>query len=315
MKALIRKLLIGDNAISEYVTVTEQENIRPKVFLEVGHVSLDVSSYHWLLCIEPVIMGVWIDRHTIPTPTGDHQPYNIYFYEDASGTGEKKDVLAVLTLSLFDVIEEDNGTLLLLKVVKSDIRHLNAFKRYLLFRRYYKKEGLTFSSFKSFVAAYSYPRRIRLVSFRRGDDYFNIFPMDLVGDISMHNRYVFGLRHSNIALPQIMETRKLVVIETPYEYKDTIYKLSKHHSASPPSKDSLPFETISTSDWQFYVPTWAEGYKEISIRQTIDMGSHVLLWGEPIHEAMMAPRRGHLFLEHFLYYLEQKNKGVSHKKV
>jgi hypothetical protein len=315
MKKLIRQLLIGDTPVSEYVNVTEQESTRPKVFLEAGALSLDISNYHWLLCIEPVIMGVWVDKQVLPKKKCKGQTCSIYFYEDSPAGSDKKDTLAVLTMEFFGAIEEDNGTLLLLEIVNSDIRHLNALKRYMLFRRYYKKEGLSFASFKSFVAAYSYPRRIRLVSFRQGDDYFNIFPMDLVGDISMHNRYVFGLRHSNIALPQIIESGKLVVIETPFEYKDAIYKLGKHHSSSPPSPGSLPFNTINSGQWQFYVPSWAESYKEISIRQTIDMGSHMLLWGQPVYETTLAPPSGHLFLEHFLYYMEQKNKGIIHQTV
>src|SRR4030095_10468657 len=131
----------------------------------------------------------------------------------------KRKSVAVLTLIFFDLIEEENGILLLLKVQSSKIYHLNLIKTYLLFSRYYKKNGLTFSKFKSFVAAYSYPRQIRIVSFRQ-DDYYNIFPIDLLGPIEQSERFVFGLRHSNLALSGIIKTGKLAVSQVPFQFKD-----------------------------------------------------------------------------------------------
>ena len=53
--------------------------------------------------------------------------------------------------------------------------------------------------------------------------------MDLVGDIPPSSRYVFGLRHTNVTLARIIEAKKLVVSEIPYEYKEIIYQLGKHH--------------------------------------------------------------------------------------
>ena len=117
--------------------------------------------------------------------------------------------------------------MLLLKLKSSKIYHANWITTHLLYSRYYKKPSLSFDKLKSFVAAYSYPRKVRIISFKE-DDYFNIFPMDLVGDISQNNYYVFGLRHTNITLSKIIETKEIVVSEVPFEYKDTIYSLGKH---------------------------------------------------------------------------------------
>ena len=91
--------------------------------------------------------------------------------------------------------------------------------RWLLYYKYYKKPEQDYKKLKSYSAAYSYPRRVRVVSFREAD-WFNIFPMDLVGDIPSSTRYVFGLRHTNVTLGRIMETKKICVSEIPYEYKD-----------------------------------------------------------------------------------------------
>lgn len=313
MKRLIRKMLVGDQVIREYNTVTVPDSIQEKVYLEVNDQLINVSHLHWLLCIEPVVFGIWIEKAAHQAAICRSTTCKLYF----SG-GNKEDTDAVswpveaeLSFTRIQAIEEAAGSLFLLKVEKSHIRQLNAIKRYLLFRRYYQKNGLTFQQFTSFVAAYSYPRRIRVVSFRQ-DDYYNIFPMDLLGDISSCNRYVFGLRHSNVALAKIIATGKLVVAEAPFAQKDTIYRLGAHHSSSPPSIDALPFNTIQSKNHGFYVPDWALSYREIDVLKTINLGSHMLIWGASTEEQVLQAPAGHLYLVHFLHHLYQQKHGCSY---
>ena len=315
MKSLFRKWLIGDSVISEYSKITVPDDINEKVYLQLaGNVS-DVSKQQWLVCIEPVVFAVWIENNKTNAKPGTNEEYTMYFGGSFnSNSNTVKDPVAVLSLNYFNSIEDDNGTLQLLTVKKSNIYHLNFVKTYLLFNRYYKKNGLTFSKFKSFTAAYSYPRKIRIISFRQ-NDYYNIFPMDLVGEISQHGNYVFGLRHSNVALSRIVETGKMVVCEASYKHKNMIFHLGKHHSASPPPPNELPFKIILSKNFGFYIPEWAESYKEIKIIKTINMGSHMLLWGEVIEEIKLAEAGEHLFLIHFLHYISQKNKGHNYTLV
>ncbi len=312
MKSLIRKILIGDTAINEYSKITVPGNIQEKVYLQTDENIIDISQNHWLLCIDPVIFGVWIGTDEFKTAFTKESKYKMYFNASAKNdVNIKRKSEALLTLSFFDYIEEATGKLLLLELKKSQIYHLNFIKRYLLFSRYYKKNGLTFSKFKSFVSAYSYPRQIRIVSFRQ-DDYYNIFPMDLLGEIEQCNRYVFGLRHTNLALRGIINTGKLVVSEVPFKYKNIIYQLGKHHSSSPPPLTSLPFNLVQTKNFGFYIPAWAESYKEIKILKTINLGSHMLLWGESEEKNIINGPGNHLFLIHFLHYLSQKKKKLAY---
>jgi hypothetical protein len=313
MKRQIRKWLMGDTVFSAYSKITVPDDIPEKVYLEIAGRIIDISKSHWILCIEPIIFGLWIEKEDYVTPKKNAK-YYMYFSDSVNSDNKSitRKREATLTLNFFDCIEEKNGTLLLLKLEKSKIHHLNLIKTYLLFFRYYKKSGLSFARFKSFVAAYSYPRRIRLISFRQ-DNYYNIFPMDLLGDIRQHHRYVFGLRHTNTALPRIIETGKLVVSEVSFKYKDIIYQLGKHHSGNPPSLDSLPFDVVLSKNFEFYVPALAETYKEIKILRTMNLGSHMLLWGELIEEDILTDPGNHLFIVHFLHYLYQKNQGVNYK--
>lgn len=312
MKSLIRKMLIGDNVITEYATVTVPESIQEKVYLEVNGQLINVSQLHWLLCIEPIVFGVWIENEVHKTAINNATTCKLYFNSGNKDKGPMTDPMeAELHFSRTQSIEEATGTLFLLKLEQSYIYQLNAVKRYLIFRRYYRKNGLHFRQFKAFVAAYSYPRRVRMISFRQ-DDYFNIFPMDLLGDISTCNRFVFGLRHTNIALNKIIATGKLVVAEAPFEQKAAIYRLGAHHSANPPALHNLPFKTIESKDHGFFIPDWAQSYREINVLKTINLGSHMLLWGASSAEQVLQPPTSNLYLVHFLHHLYQQGRECAY---
>jgi hypothetical protein len=315
MKSYIRKILFGDIQIREYVNIAIEDGISEEVYLKAGKSVYNISQTHWLLCIEPIVFGVWFEQNGEESFSAINQKCQMYFCDSPYENNDiKKNASAILTLHCFDYIKEDFGILFLFTAIRSEIHHLNSIKRNLLFTRYYKKNGLTLSKFKYLVSVYSYPREIKLISFREGD-YYNIFPMDLLGEIKSKNRYVFGLRHTNVSLPKIIQTGKLVVSEVSFQYKDIIYELGKHHSSKPPSLDSLPFGLLRSKNLNFYIPDWVKSYREIKIFKTKNLGSHMLLWGELLEENKLTNLTGDLFLIHFFHYLHQKNKGVAYSAV
>jgi flavin reductase (DIM6/NTAB) family NADH-FMN oxidoreductase RutF len=316
MKKIFRKILFGDSEIREYSTVTISDRIREKVYLKTGKLLIDISENHWVLCLEPIVIGIWIENKEQLTALDKKTDYTIYFNDSDNGDKKntRRNTVAILNLSFFDKIQESKGSLFLLRMRKSTIFHLNFIQTFLLYFKYYKKPHLSFKKLKSFVSAYSYPRKVRVVSFRN-DDYYNIFPMDLLGDIRQCNRCVFGLRHTNVALSKIMETGKLVISEISFEHKDIIYQLGKHHSSVPPSLDLLPFKVTTSENFEFYIPEWVESYKEIRIEKTINLGSHMLLWGEVVNQKTLKTHASHLYHIHFLLYLHQKKKGFRYQLV
>jgi flavin reductase (DIM6/NTAB) family NADH-FMN oxidoreductase RutF len=316
MKGIIREILLGNEAIREYSTVTITGDIKEKVYLRTKKNIFDVSKNQWLLCLDPVVFGIWITDRELIADSNETQDYGLFFGSSINSNAEniERKSVAVLGLSLFDKIEEKDGTLFLLKLEKSRIQHVSPIKALLIYHRYYKKPGFPFKKLKSFASAYSYPRKVRVVSIRQ-DNYYNIFPMDLLGEISDSKRFVFGLRHTNVALSKIIESGKLVASEVSFEHKETIYQLGKHHGVSPPSLDSLPFKTIQSDHFGFYIPEWADRYTEIKITRTMSLGSHMLLWGEAVNEKILKMSSGHLYHIHFLHYLYQKRKGYAYPLV
>jgi hypothetical protein len=314
MKRLFAKIVFGESVIREYSTVRIGETIREKVYLRSstdGPV-LDVSCNHWVLCLDPLVFGIWINQ-IVENAFDERASYQMFFRDTLCPPDDDpgKGALATVQLIPVDKIVETGGSLFLFKLQSCTIHHISALRTRLLYWKFYRKPGLSFNKLKSFAAAYSYPRRVRIVSFR-GDDYYNIFPMDLLGELPQAGRYVFGLRHTNLALARILAAGKIVVSEIPFGYKETIYKLGSHHSAQPPAIDELPFATIPSPHFAFPIPVWAENCREIRILRTINLGSHMLMWGEPIGEAIFNPVTDHLHHIHFLLYLHQRDKGIEY---
>lgn len=309
MKKLIRKILAGSINTREYVTLTTNK-IEERVYLEVNKQVLDVSQNQWVLCLEPLVFGIWIEDKKIKIEI-EEKKRCLLIFESANDVRKK---VAIAELGLSDKIEEDAGSLFLLKLTHCRVHHFSWLKTYLLFATYYKKRALSFKRFKSLVTAYSYPRKVRIISFRSGDHY-NIFPMDFVGEIKTNNKMVFGLRHTNRTLSKIIETKKIIASEIPFIEKDTIYKLGSHHSSAPPPPGDLSFKIFESRIYHFYVPEWAESYKEIRIIKTINLGSHMLLWGDVTNEVILKPATSSLYHVHFLHYLRQKKKGREYRLV
>jgi hypothetical protein len=309
MKNLFKRILFGDTEITEYSTITVDKEVQETVYLETKNVAINISKEHYVLCLDPVVFGIWLkDKEQIKTISESKGP-KICFYN--SSDKRKKNITAVAKVVFTDKIEETGGTLLLLKLKSCRIYHTNILKRFILFHKYYKKPQLSFKYYRSLISAYSYPRKVRIISFKEGD-YYNIFPMDLVGDIQTCNRYVFGLRHTNVTLAKIIETKKMVVSEFSFEQKKTIYQLGKHHGSSPPSLSSLSFKTMLSRQYKFYIPEWVESYKEIRIIKTINLGSHMLLWGEVANEQKLKTPSANLYHIHFMQYFHQKNNGFTY---
>jgi len=316
MNSKIREIIFGDGDIKEYATITTSDGIRERVHLKIGTTTLDISQRQWLLCLEPIVFGVWIENKENKTSFDERGDYKMCFTAPAAHGNVKSggSVVANLKLDFFDKIVEQDGLLLLLKLKESRIHHINFMAAHLLFVKYYKKPGLSFTKLKFFASAYSYPRRVRIIGFKQGD-YYNIFPMDLLGDIAAGNKFVFGLRHTNIALAKIIESKKLVVCEVSCAYKDIIYRLGSHHSSAAPAVEQLPFKVINTRNFGFYVPEWVDSYKEIDIIKTVNLGSHMLLWGEVKDKCELKSPGQNLYHIHYLLYLYYKRKHLAYSLV
>jgi hypothetical protein len=302
---LYGRLLTGERVIRDFVTVGAGDRLKEEVYLTADGREWDVTGNQWLLGLDPRVMGIW-------SVTEDLEGRSSYLLHIRDG---EREVLGAMKLEYIDRIVEENGTLFLFRVLSTVIRHIEEWRVRLLFQKFYKKPGVTYERLKAVAAAYTYPRRVRIISFSFGADSHYIFPMDLLADIRPARRYLLGMRHSNQVLKQIMEVGRIVVAEAPAEYKKVIYGLGRNHSASPPPVDHLPFGVIASRKWGYYLPEWVESYKEITIGRTQDLGSHMLLCGEWKEEVILKAATPRLHHIHFLYFLHAKGGRLGYPVV
>lgn len=314
---MFRKIILGEEVVREFSTVGINDSVGEKVYLKAGDLLIDVTENQWMLGLEPLTFGIWVEKSEYKEVLGRNKEYTIYFRrtvpDNVSDAG--RNALALAQLSFFDRIDDAKGTLFLLQVRSSRIYHVSSLKARLIYRKYYKKPNVTFEKLKAVATAYSYPRRVRVISFKLGNDYNYIFPMDLLGDIRQSGRYLLGMRHSNQVLKKIMDAKKIVVSEAPAIYKQVIYQLGRNHSAAPPSLDQLPFPVITTRQFGSPVPDWVESYKEVTILRTVDIGSHMLLYGEWTEDTVLKPSTPRLHHIHFLHFLNQKKRKGAYPVV
>lgn len=298
MKKALKKLLYGDITITDFVSIPEP--LDEKVILKIKAQEFDVSDFHWLVCLQPMIYGVWLTLKQLESWPDENHEIN---FEFLSG----KKVLARVKLVLAHRIGLDGGSLYLLKQTSCSIYHSSSLEAYFLYKRFYKKPELPQEKFRSLVAAYSFPRKVRLVSIVK-NDYYNLFPMDLLGPVAGTNKFIFGLRHSNISLNKIIAGRKIAVIDFSFSHKQEAFALGKHHSSSPLPISKLGFSVLKTRFFEFPFPEWASAYYEIEVQRSLNLGSQMFLLGEiKYHEERIKNSNG-LYEIHFLYFLYLKRK-------
>ncbi|MCF6131633.1 flavin reductase family protein [Flavobacterium wongokense] len=294
MRKLLNMILFGQSFFKEFPAVALDANsMTDKVLFEINGKQFDVSQTQWLLSLEPMVFGIWSDNDLGIDKESNCQ---LHFHS-------KENIrVAVLELKFTDSISEKEGMLFLFEVQHSEVFYCSSFKMRLIYNLYYKRPGQSFSQFNKLAAAFSYPRKVRLISFKK-EGYFNIFPMDLAGSVPETDWFVFGLRHSNKTLERIIEEGKIAASEFPASLKEEIYALSKHHSGNPPELDSLPFDLKPTQEFEFPIPEAAIKYHEIEIKKTLNLGSHMLLWGKAINTVTVNEEKPNLYHIHFLNYL------------
>jgi hypothetical protein len=310
---LYARLLTGERVIRDFVTVGADDRLREKAYLVADGRVWDVSERQWLLGLDPRVIGIWVGADDgTAEDLGGRMAYTLYIHAETPAADVTAKALGAMALEYADRVVHDNGILFLFRVRSTVIHHIEPWRAWLLYRKFYRKPGVTYERVKAVASAYTYPRRVRIISFSFDANTHYIFPMDLLADIRLAGRYLLGMRHSNQVLKKIMEVGQIVVAEVPADYKQLIYQLGRNHSASPPPLDQLPFGVVATREWGYYLPEWVESYKEIRIGKTLDLGSHMLLCGEWPEDVTLKPETSRLHHIHFLYYLHEKGGKISY---
>ena len=90
MKNPFKKILFGDTEITEYSTITIDKEIPETVYLETKNASIDISKNQYVLCLNPVVFGVWFENKDQVEIIAETNALKICFY--SSSIKRKKNI-------------------------------------------------------------------------------------------------------------------------------------------------------------------------------------------------------------------------------
>ena len=302
--SVLKKIIYPGMEVRAFVvTRLTQVEIREKVFIKNDQQAIEITNRHCLACLDPFIMAIWLN---------EDEPATFNHHEITLSVTRGNKQKALIQLSLSEKFNENNIVILLYKVKDTKSLQSNPLLRFITLARFLKNKTSTYRERKFIAALYSYPRKVILVSYKEAG-YFNLFPMDIQGDISANGIYLLGLRHSNITLQKILETKKILIGDTSKASIETIYSLGRHFSKSPPTIDSLPFEVSESGLFKFPVPDFSSSYKEVEIIKNINLGYHMLLIGRIVNQKQITEDLTSLYHIHFFEFIRSGYKAITNK--
>ena len=118
------------------------------------------------------------------------------------------------------------------------------------------------------------PRPVFLVSYGNMAQ-CNMFPMDLLGPLSI-GAFVLGMHSSSPAIPIWRRCGRVAVSAVPLLYKPVVYAMGNNHRQALLDPSALPVPCGASKTFQIPVPVDALSVRELTLEQSLDLGSHVL---------------------------------------
>src|ERR1700761_2014505 len=105
---MYRKMLAGNTEIKEFSTIGIDDTVGEKVYLAAGDLVIDVTTNQWMLGLEPLTFGVWIESSENRTALSNAREYTIYFRKEAQPDPRQvgHNAMAVAQLKYFDRIDD-----------------------------------------------------------------------------------------------------------------------------------------------------------------------------------------------------------------
>lgn len=177
------------------------------------------------------------------------------------------------------------------------------------------KFKFNYSGLKHIAACYFYPRKVYVVVVKTVD-FLNIFPMDLHLPHPLSQDYLFALQPSNVSIKHIKNNNKIVVCEIPSKHLKYAYELEKNHGQINLVDTKLPFNYALSKNFDFPIPDFSVGYKEIVVKTSHNLNSHTLFLGTVLYEEKVpfgVKQPFHIHRFHFRYCLDKNIIDKSKK--
>jgi flavin reductase (DIM6/NTAB) family NADH-FMN oxidoreductase RutF len=306
-------------SISQFTAVSILPlDIKEKVFLKVSNNSelIDISDKHTPLCLNPLLIGV-LNKNLFDTQKNNKFELRIVRYNSS----EKKNQIpginlnAKIMLDYFKSIDVENNIKVdLFRINKSTPLQSTKFQRlrYILFLylHYLKAQKRNSISFLNNLAAlYSFPRKV-ILNIIKTSSHFNIFPMDLVCELTEEDIIILGLNINNRSVDEIIKNKKMLIAEPISSSKDVVYGFAGNHRKEMIESDFIDKYKFESDNFHFPVPYFAFSYKEIYLIKYVQLGSHYLFICKIVNKKVLKQNEPLLFhissLQHW-HLTDQKN--------
>lgn len=141
-----------------------------------------------------------------------------------------------------------------------------------------KKPGNVFlhnNLYKQVQIAYAVPRIISLITVG-GNNFFNLFPTDLHGQID-ETHYIISLRTGGKACKQVVAEGRLLVSQMHCQAFKMVYGLGKNHMQDLKTNDNFPFSQSLSEKFNLPLPQQAIAFKELELTDSFIHGIHTIL--------------------------------------
>ena len=277
LKTLLKRMIFQGNVPRTFPAVRILEGqIAERVILKTGHNELDISAAHCIVCHDPFCVAVYCSADTPSTHQTERATFAIRLdgRDCAVATGMRTETL---------IFEKD--AVVIFRISEASCFQVGPIRRRLI-SKYFRKKN-TPAQDRMYGAMYSFPRKVVAVSHADANGY-NLFPMDFQCLVEPDALCILGLRTTNITLQKMIHTGRVTISNTHAASLDHIYQLGSHHSASPPPMDELPFATSPSKLFGFPVPEFATGYSEVELKDSRQLGTHMLMVGKVVNRVTPA---------------------------
>jgi flavin reductase (DIM6/NTAB) family NADH-FMN oxidoreductase RutF len=283
LKRLFRLLRDGRGLRHAPIVYSDRADSAVRVVLRgIPDGPIDVSRDHVPVSLRPLIVGVRVDA-TKNSPQIS-TPQALDFYDPI----EDRRPLATVGVIPVGSVPMIRGTLRLYRTMSCRNVAVPAARRwwrYVLAWRHALRatargDRLRMSAhdLRCLNAYYMVARPVYLVSVEH-EGRTNMFPMDLVGRLTS-GEFTFALRATSPSIELIEQSRRVAMSAAPARFLHAVYDLGRQHGLKTIDVSTLAFGVRSSV--LFNLPVLAENglVREISVRHSHRVGSHVLFIGD-----------------------------------
>lgn len=240
----------------------------------------DVSRVLFPVSLKPLVLGVGRGRgEPIFEPTELRM-------HDAAG-----DHLGSIRLAPAGIVEHPDGFIDLYRPTGSSVRCVSVLYRawrYATAWRHMRIDAkrpqafhMDFAGLRALNVLYMMPRPVYLVTVLH-QDWGNVFPMDLVGPLG-DDLFVLALRKTSVSIEPMRAGKRIALSAMPAQFKDVVYRLGAHHRAPSIDREALELATMPSPLFGFPVASEALSIRELNVRHSEVIGSHVLFVASVAH--------------------------------